>query len=323
MALSLLQHLRDVRRSALIQHNAKHMQPDQAEQLVDLTLPLVLAHLVNINREHGTSLVIALLNTKAEDGLWKTLDHGHMIHQLSQAVGVDASQATSASNHIAHETLVEVHDLYETASLGEDGLNELLSEQPVMLQGHAPDWVFDIAGLHDVSGQQAVVPADPEELNIESGIAELNALIKDAAHEHDDHTDQHPAPAELPPQREAGGIARFLMPIVALLILVALVMLYQHNHKASQDGQLLAPQGQMQGIENAEPQNPTDQNDLYAEGEIVPDDAMMNREGNPNQPDPNAEPFADQMLNIPLPPEAMPDLPQGTSETANPKAVTF
>jgi hypothetical protein len=320
MALSLLQHLRDVRRSALIQRISKHMQSEQAEQLVDLSLPLVLAHLVNINREHGTSLVIALLNTKAEDGLWKTLDHQQMIRQLSQTIGIDASQATSASNHIAHETLVEVHDLYETASLGEEGLNELLSEQPIMLQGHAPDWVFDVAGLHDVSGQQAVVPADPEELKIESGIAELNALIKEAAHEHHAPVDTHHAPVEIAPQREAGPFARFLMPLIALLILVALVVMYQNNHQASQNGQLVAPQGEMQGAQAAGKDN-SQQEAMLSEGEITPD--PVEPLGNPNRPDPNAEPFADQMTNIPLPPEAMPDLPTGTSETAEPKAVTF
>lgn len=320
MALSLLQHVRDVRRSAFIQHNTKHMQPDQAEQLVDLTVPLVLAHLVNINREHGTSLVIALLNTQAEDGLWKTLDHQQMIRKLSQTVGIDASQATSASNYIAHQTLIDIHDLYETASLGEEGLNELISEQPLMLQGHAPDWVFEIAGLHDVSGQQAVVPADPEELKIESGIAELNALIKEAAHEHDEPVDTHHAPVEIAPQRDAGPLARFLMPLVALLILAALVVMYQHNHKASQNGQLNAPQGEMQGAQAVEKDN-SQPAAMLSEGEITPD--PVEPVGNPNRPDPNAEPFADQMTNIPLPPEAMPDLPTGNSETAEPKAVTF
>lgn len=251
MALSLLQHLRDTHRRALIQQLSSDMQRAQAEPLVDVTLPLVLAHLVSLNHQRGTSLVVALLNTQAQDGLWKTLDLDRLLTQLSQLTQLDQRQTKNAIDRVAHSTLVELHALYEQASLGEEGLHELLMAQPALLQGHAPDWVWHIADLDELSGQRAIAPADIEPLTVDSGIAELNALMREATMEKPDVNptdhDTHPhARIDLPAQRDAGPWAKALAPIIALLLLALLVGLYQQNQTEYQAGRLVAPQGHMQ-----------------------------------------------------------------------------
>jgi hypothetical protein len=302
MALSLLQHLRDTRRSLLIQHVSKHMQRSQAESVVDLSIPLVLAHLVSLNQQHGTSLVIALLNTQAQDGLWKTLDHDRLLKQISQAAGIDTSQAQSATNHVAHDVLVELHALYDQASLGDEGLNELLMAQPALLQGHAPDWIWTLAELAGLNGQHAVAPADVEELTVDRGIAELHALMRDAKQDPlmtptPDHNDHTPV-IDAPTQRAAGPWARCLAPVVALIVLMGLVMLYQHNHAEQHAGRLVAPQGKMQGqvdTETAPPvalPDPTNSNSMTEEQHL----------------------HAPMPSTLPTPPQPMPDQP--TAEPA-------
>jgi hypothetical protein len=250
MALSLLQHLRDTHRRPLIQQLSSDMQRTQAEPLVDITLPLVLAHLVSLNHQRGTSLVVALLNTQAQDGLWKTLDLDRLLTQLSQLTQLDQRQTKHAIDRVAHSTLVELHALYEQASLGEDGLHELLMAQPTLLQGHAPDWVWHIADLDELSGQRAIVPADIEPLTVDSGIAELNAFMREATMEKPDvnpmHHDTPHAIVDLPAQRDAGPWAKALAPIIALLLLALLVGLDQQNQTEYQAGRLVAPQGNMQ-----------------------------------------------------------------------------
>lgn len=90
MALSLLQHIRSTQGTALL-HAAEEMglTPAQASTILDWTLPLVLAHLVDLNQRHGTGLVLALVNTQAVDGFWQTLDQTEWINQVQQRLNVE------------------------------------------------------------------------------------------------------------------------------------------------------------------------------------------------------------------------------------------
>jgi hypothetical protein len=305
MALSLLQHLRDTHRRPLIQQLSTDMQRPQAEQLVDLTLPLVLAHLVSLDHQRGTSLVVALLTTHAQDGLWKTLDVERLLSQLSQHTQLDQRQTKAAIDRVAHTALVELHALYEQASLGEEGLHELLMAQPELLQGHAPDWIWHIADLDELSGQRAVTSTDSEPLTVESGIAELNALMREATMEKPDLNtadhDPHHTMA-LPEYRAAGTWAKVLAPIAALLLLGLLITLYQNNQTAQRRGDLHAPQGVMQGqpptpeIPLTDPTPPTT--------EVAPTTAGI-----------DAHLHAPLPVDLPPPPQAMPDQPVPTAPT--------
>ena len=261
MALSLLQHIQQTQGIAL--HRAVQemgLSAAQATALLDWTVPLVLAHLVDLNQRHGTTLVLALINTQAIDGIWQTLDQTEWINQLQKHLPADTLVLEVASHHLATVILAEIFALVDAASLGEEGLSELLEGQPEHLQGQAPDWVWQQSGLISLCGQAAVESASDTSLDLAAGIASLNQLVRQAAAQtvttvatdmpaapiipqsqtehvvtsvdlhkteshHDDAHAAHPA-IVLPPQRDAGRTTRLLEPLIALAILYVLYALF-------------------------------------------------------------------------------------------------
>lgn len=178
MALSLLQHVRDMQHDPLAQRLVPDLGQQATEQLIEQASAWVLAHISSLNQRHGSALALALVNTRSIDGLWQTLDRAQAVHVWAAQLGVSTEQIDRALNPIAQAVLDEVHELSEAASLGEDGLGELLQGQPSHLQGHAPDWIWHSAGLPELAGQAAV--AEPEVIDLASGIASLTALMKQA-----------------------------------------------------------------------------------------------------------------------------------------------
>ena len=252
MALSLRQHIYDTQATALKRAvQEMGLNAAQASSLLDWTLPLVLAHLVSLNQRHGTGLVLALLNTRPVDGLWQTLDQGEWISQLQQQLPADALVLEMASQHIVSAVLAEVFELVDAASLGEEGLDELLVGQPEHLQGQAPDWVWQLSGLTSLCGQAATVVDPSEALDLAAGIASLNQLVRQAVkHSHSatssespmssidiDHSaqqqhDEHPA-VLLVAQRDAGQLTRVLEPLIAVAILGLLYALFTYSDAPS------------------------------------------------------------------------------------------
>lgn len=266
MALSLRQHLQDSQAAALsgaIQEMG--LSASQAQTLLGWTLPLVLAHLVDLNQRHGTGLVLALINTQAVDGIWQTLDQTEWINQAQKHMATDGLILQVASNHIATVVLAEIFALVDAASLGEAGLQELLDGQPEHLQGQAPDWVWQQAGLTSLCGQAAVEPDQTEALDLATGMASLNQLMRQAATQaitaesvgavitqpsppntsveqavtsldlnkttsphHDEHHTTH-ATITLAPQRDAGSITRLLEPLIAAGLLAFLYVLFSQS----------------------------------------------------------------------------------------------
>lgn len=248
MALSLLQHIRSTQGTALL-HAAEEMglTPAQASTILDWTLPLVLAHLMDLNQRHGTGLVLALVNTQAVDGFWQTLDQTEWINQVQQRLNVEPLLLQLASDPMVGSVLAEILALVDAASLGEEGLNELLNGQAEHLQGQAPDWVWQQAGLTLLCGQAAAKPEPTEAVDLAAGIASLNQLVRQAAKQsqqpisestmtsidldnhqqshHDGHATEHPM-IVLAPQRNAGGLTRIFEPVIALGILAVLYALF-------------------------------------------------------------------------------------------------
>lgn len=248
MALSLLQHIHKTQASTLNQAvQEMGLNDAQATTLLDWTLPLVLAHLVDLNQRHGTGLVLALINTQAVDGIWQTLDQDEWTNQVQKQLNADPVLLQLASNHIVNVVLAEILTLVDAASLGEDGLNELLDGQTEHLQGQAPDWIWQQAGLSVLCGQAAAEPEPTEAVDLTAGIASLNQLVRQAAKQsqqpilesamtsvdldnhqpshHDGHATEHPM-IVLAPQRDAGGLTRIFEPVIALGILAVLYALF-------------------------------------------------------------------------------------------------
>lgn len=251
MALSLLHHIKDTQASALnraIQEMG--LSATQANTLLEWSLPLVLAHLVDLNQRHGTGLVLALINTQAVDGIWQTLDQAEWISQTQKYIVADTLVLQVASHHIATTVLAEIFELVDAASLGEEGLNELLQGQLEHLQGQAPDWVWQQAGLTDLCGQIAPAAEQDTALDLTASIASLNQLVRQAAtqaqssvseapmtsldlnksteHLDDAHDASHAShhTIEIPVQRVAGRNTRMLEPLIALGILYFLYALF-------------------------------------------------------------------------------------------------
>ncbi|MFZ3193415.1 MAG: hypothetical protein WA154_09435 [Moraxellaceae bacterium] len=267
MALSLLQHIRDTQATPL-HHAVQEMglSATQATMLLDWTLPLVLAHLVDLNQRHGTGLVLALVNTQAVDGIWQTLDQAEWISQVQKQLPADGLVLQVASHHLATVVLAEIFALVDAASLGEEGLNELLEGQPEHLQGQAPDWVWQQAGLNSLCGQAAVEPEPSAALDLAAGIASLNQLVRQAAthpvkdasvqptptqpdpsHPSVEHAvtspdlnttaSHHAADAHhahplivMPVQRDAGRLTRLFEPLIAAGLLVFLSVLFSQSN---------------------------------------------------------------------------------------------
>ncbi len=248
MALSLLQHIHKTQASTLNQAvQEMGLNDAQATTLLDWTLPLVLAHLVDLNQRHGTGLVLALINTQAVDGIWQTLDQDEWTNQVQKQLNADPMLLQLASNHIVNVVLAEILTLVDAASLGEEGLNELLDGQTEHLQGQAPDWIWQQAGLSVLCGQAAAKPEPTEAVDLAAGIASLNQLVRQAAKQsqqpisepamtsidldshqpshHDGHATEHPM-IVLAPQRDAGGLTRIFEPVIALGILAVLYALF-------------------------------------------------------------------------------------------------
>lgn len=243
MALSLLQHIHTTQATVL--HQAVQemgLNTAQATTILDWTVPLVLAHLVSLNQRHGTGLVLALVNTQAVNGIWQTLDQDEWISQVQKQLNFDPVVLQLASDHIVNVVLAEILALVDAASLGEEGLNELLDGQTEHLQGQAPDWIWQQAGLTALCGQAAVQPEQTDTMDLAAGIASLNKLVRQAANHANQpisestmssielgqtqhHDAEHPT-IHLAPQRDAGCMTRVFEPLIALVLLGFLYALF-------------------------------------------------------------------------------------------------
>lgn len=253
MALSLLQHLQQTHASTL--HSAIQemgLSPQQASTLLDWNFCVVLAHLVDLNQRHGVGLVLALVNTQAVDGLWQALDQTEWISQTQKHLPVDGLVLQLASQQVATTVLATIFELVDAASLGEEGLNELLEGQAEHLRGQAPDWVWQQSGLTSLCGQSAVAAESTESLDLAAGIARFGQLVRQAAtqsnqpvsessmtslhlhktespHDEDATHAAHPA-IILPVQRDAGRLTRLLEPLIAAGLLGLLYLFFMNSN---------------------------------------------------------------------------------------------
>jgi outer membrane protein OmpA-like peptidoglycan-associated protein len=154
MALSLLQHLRETQGAELVAEITKNygLTTEKATGFINAGLALVVGRLVNINQTQGTSAVLDILKRQDSVLLWMGSDLSNAQKELTGLVAIDEVTSLQALNLIAERSLVEINTLEQAASLGKEGLNELLDGQAVHLQGHFPDWIYTAAGLPALIG---------------------------------------------------------------------------------------------------------------------------------------------------------------------------
>jgi flagellar motor protein MotB len=154
MALSLLQHLRESQGANLVGEVTQSygLSIERATGFINAGLALVVGRLVNINQTQSTTAVLDILEKQDSAALWRDADLSVAHKELSGLGGIDETTSLQALNLIAVRSLTEINNLEQTASLGKEGMNELLDGQAEHLQGHFPDWIYTAAGLPTLIG---------------------------------------------------------------------------------------------------------------------------------------------------------------------------
>ncbi len=176
MTLSLLQHLRETQGASLVRDTAQQfgLAQDRATGFINAGLALVVGRLVNINQTQGTNAVLAILEHRDTTALWRDIDFSHAHQELIQLGGLDNPTSLNAVNLIAERSLGAIDELEQQASLGKEGLNELLDGQNQFLQGQFPDWIYDAVGLPALIGQHAYN-------TVKESVASLGSILRQAS----------------------------------------------------------------------------------------------------------------------------------------------
>ncbi len=175
MTLSLLQHLRETQGAALVGEVTERygLTVEKATGFINAALALVVGRLVNINQTQGTATILEILDKHDTSELWKNTDFSSALKELSALGGTDETTNLQALNLIGERSLAAIHSLEQTASLGKDGINELLEGQPEHLQGHFPDWIYAAAGLPALIGLGIYN-------TVKESVASLGSILKQA-----------------------------------------------------------------------------------------------------------------------------------------------
>lgn len=175
MTLSLLQHLRETQGAALVSETTQNLgiNPENATGFINAGLALVLGRLVNINKTEGTSKVLEIIDNNDTAALWQNAEFSQGYAELKSLGGVDDATCLQALNLIASRSLNAILELDKMASLGKEGINELLEGQEEHLQGHFPDWIYAAAGLPALVGATALE-------TVKEGVASLGSLLRQA-----------------------------------------------------------------------------------------------------------------------------------------------
>jgi outer membrane protein OmpA-like peptidoglycan-associated protein len=175
MSLSLLQHLRETQGAALVGEVTERygFNIEKATGFINAALALVVGRLVNINQTQGTAAVLDILEKHDTSELWKNNNFSEALKELSSLGGADETTNLQALNLIGERSLSAIHSLEQTASLGKEGMNELLDMQSEHLQGHFPDWIYTAAGLPALIGLGVFN-------TVKESVASLGSILKQA-----------------------------------------------------------------------------------------------------------------------------------------------
>lgn len=176
MALSLLQHLRETQGANLVGEVTQNygLSMERVTGFINAGLALVVGRLVNINQTQGTATVLEILEKQDSAALWRDANLSSAHQELTGLGAIDEATSLQALNLIAVQSLAEIHNLEQAASLGKEGINELLEGQAEHLQGHFPDWIYTAAGLPTLIGL-GVFSA------VKETVASLGSVIRQAS----------------------------------------------------------------------------------------------------------------------------------------------
>ena len=105
MAFSILQHWQDSYSPQLLEALKDDFSPDQTEQLIDLAMATVLAHLVAQGRQQGYAELRRRLMFEAPESIWNSLDRTQLAEQIAAGIRT-AAGAPGLAERLATAGLV-------------------------------------------------------------------------------------------------------------------------------------------------------------------------------------------------------------------------
>ena len=201
----------------------------ERKQFVLHLLALQVAELISAQKKNSNEVYSQIQNQDVKPLASRTISHIQSEEKAEHYFAPIESELQSANHDIAQIFLQELQHLDQSASLGQDGIAELIDGQHHWLRIHADGWFWDSIGqpehkrAEDIEAEQAV---DSQQVMKEfSKMISQNAQ-HDAHQADNDHTHQHAHQSHthqnivLALTAEASKLYLFLNPLIALAIII-------------------------------------------------------------------------------------------------------
>lgn len=220
MAFSLLDHLQTTKAAEL-----KEITADKTIQRK--LIAVMLGQLIVRDRQDSTAVYQGIQQQK-EMMLWQNVDQ-QCISQLAALYDMPADPFKNYTEQLYSYAASEIKTLDDTANFKQAGVSELIQGQINYLPNQAPDPAWQLLGLTELQGKHI---ATQQPVDLDASMASLSKMMHEASqssHLNDDHLalDPHHTQAmELAYQRPAPHVFLILEPLLALIILIALWVIY-------------------------------------------------------------------------------------------------
>ena len=220
MAFSLLDHLQTTKAAEL-----KEITADKTIQRK--LIAVMLGQLIVRDRQDSTAVYQGIQQQK-EMMLWQNVDQ-QCISQLAALYDMHADPFKNYTEQLYSYAASEIKTLDDTANFKQAGVSELIQGQINYLPNQAPDPAWQLLGLTELQGKHI---ATQQPVDLGASMASLSKMMHEASqssHLNDDHLalDPHHTQAmELAYQRPAPHVFLILEPLLALIILIALWVIY-------------------------------------------------------------------------------------------------
>ena len=192
----------------------------ERKQFVLHLLALQVAELISAQKKNANEVYAQIQNQDVEPLASHTISHIQSEEKAEHYFAPIQSELQSANHDIAQIFLQELNHLDQSASLGQDGIAELIEGQHHWLRVHADGWFWDSIGqpehkrAEDIEAEQIV---DSQQV-----MKEFSQMISQNAQQGSDQKDRdhtHQSIA-LAPTAEASKFFLVLNPLIALAIII-------------------------------------------------------------------------------------------------------
>lgn len=192
----------------------------ERKQFVTHLLAFQVAELISAQKKNADAVYAQIKNQDIEQLSTRTYSHIQNEEKAQQYFAPIQPELNATNQNIAQIFLQELQHLDQSASLGQDGISELINGQQHWLQVHADAWFWDSIGqpehkrAEDIEAEQTV---DSQQV-----MKEFSQMISQNA-QHDTHQADHDhahQSVEIIPSAEASRFFLVLNPLIALAIII-------------------------------------------------------------------------------------------------------